>query len=178
VSIRLALAGLWIPPALKRRKLAELAALTARALGVEPPALVGGWRARLAAYGRFTRDAAGRACRAGGEAARVALLAEGRAFGEGLRRELGVTSVAEALRAARVLYRSLGIDLRADAAGGIRVRRCLFAGYYTPEVCRLISALDSGVFAGLAGGGSLAFEQRLTEGAPACIARFDREVPA
>jgi hypothetical protein len=173
VSIRLALAGLWIPPALKRRKLAALAALTARALGVQPPALAGGWRARLAAYGRFTREAAGRA---GGEAARVALLAEGRAFGEGLRRELGVTSVAEALRAARVLYRSLGIDLRADSGGGIRVRRCLFAGYYTPEVCRLISALDSGVFAGLAGGGSLAFERRLTEGAPACVARFDREV--
>jgi hypothetical protein len=178
VSVRLALARLWIPPSLKRRQLAALAALTARAFGVEPPVLAGGWRARLAAYGRFTREAGERACRAGGEAQRVALLAEGRAFGGELRRELGVRSVAEALVAARVLYRCLGIDLQADRDGAIVVRRCLFAGFYTLEVCRLVSALDSGVFAGLAGGGALAFEQRLTEGAVACTGRFAREVTA
>ena len=35
-----------------------------------------------------------------------------------------------------------------------------------------MSAMDRGLLAGLAGGGELAFSQRITEGHPCCRARF------
>jgi choline dehydrogenase-like flavoprotein len=73
-----------------------------------------------------------------------------------------------------VLYRGLGIDLKGSADGQIIIRRCFFARFYTPRVCALVSALDQGLMAGLAGGGELDFTQRLTEGACCCRARFER----
>jgi hypothetical protein len=56
--------------------------------------------------------------------------------------------------------------------GDIVVRRCSFSRRYSAEVCRLMSRLDAGVLAGLAGGGELAFSERLTEGSDRCRARF------
>jgi hypothetical protein len=35
-----------------------------------------------------------------------------------------------------------------------------------------MSALDAGLFAGLTGGRTLTFTQRITEGAPACLANL------
>jgi hypothetical protein len=72
--------------------------------------------------------------------------------------------------AARAVYRVLDIDLRGSPAGEVVVARCSFARIYSPEVCALMSSLDSGLFAGLTGGRRLTFSLRLTEGAPACAA--------
>jgi hypothetical protein len=72
-----------------------------------------------------------------------------------------------------VIYRQLGIDFRGSPDGEIVIRRCFFAAVYTPRVCALVSALDRGLLAGLAGGGELRFGQRLTEGACCCRARFE-----
>ena len=73
------------------------------------------------------------------------------------------------------MYDAIGVDFRGDAAGVVTVSRCYFSDVYTPEVCRLVSALDEGLLAGLAGGGRLTFSQRLTEGAVCCRARFEAE---
>jgi hypothetical protein len=61
--------------------------------------------------------------------------------------------------------------------GEITVRRCPFSDVYSVEVCRLVGALDSGLLAGLSGGDRLEFTQRITEGAPCCLARL-RSLPA
>ncbi len=50
---------------------------------------------------------------------------------------------------------------------------CSFADVYSAATCRMIAALDEGLLIGLAGGGTLVFSSRLTEGAADCRARFD-----
>ena len=76
------------------------------------------------------------------------------------------------MAAARVVYGLLDIDLRGNGRGEITVRRCPFSKVYSAEVCRLVGALDSGLLAGLSGADRLEFTQRITEGAPACLARL------
>lgn len=93
-------------------------------------------------------------------------------LGRAARRWLGVGTTAEAMSAARALYRALDIDLRGSASGEVVVDRCPFSRVYSPEVCAVMSALDAGVFAGLTGGRRLTFSTRITEGAPACLARL------
>jgi hypothetical protein len=90
-----------------------------------------------------------------------------------LRRRLGVRTVADAMVAARAVYRALDIDLRGSAGGDVLVGRCSFARLYTPEVCAVMASVDAGVFAGLTGGRRLTFRRRITEGAPACVARLE-----
>ena len=91
-------------------------------------------------------------------------------IGRGLRRGLGITTVADAMVAARAVYRALDIDLQGSPTGEVVVARCLFASIYGPEVCAVMSSLDAGLFAGLTGGRHLTFTRRITEGAPACLA--------
>lgn len=176
LSLRLVLARLYLPSGIKKRKLAELIRMTARAFGEEEPSFRGltlaGMR-RL--YADFSREAAGRALsRPGDSLAEI----EGRLFEEAFRmgrelgRELRIATRREVMAAAGILYRGLGIDLEGEAGGDIVVRRCFFSRFYSGEACRLMSSLDAGVLAGLAGGGELEFSERLTEGAGCCRARF------
>ena len=72
-------------------------------------------------------------------------------------------------------YQVIGIDFAGTADGRVRIARCGFAAAYSPAVCRLIGALDAGLLAGLSGGDRLAFSQRITEGAPCCLARLERK---
>ena len=97
------------------------------------------------------------------------------ALGKSIRRRLGVRTPAEALRAARIAYRMIGIDLRADRHGHVVVDRCTFAESYSPQICLVMSALDAGLIAGLTRGGRLAFSERITEGRPQCVARISWE---
>ena len=96
----------------------------------------------------------------------------GLGFGRRIGAMLGVRSRKDAMRAARLLYRFLGIDFLGADSGEIIIRRCSFSEHYTPETCALMSGLDEGVLAGLAGGGRLTFQARLTEGRDSCRARF------
>jgi len=94
-------------------------------------------------------------------------------MGRGLRRWLGVKTLADAMVGARSVYRALDIDLRGSPTGEVVVARCSFAAVYGPEVCAVMSPLDAGLFAGLTGGRTpLTFTQRFTEGAPACLANL------
>ena len=93
-------------------------------------------------------------------------------MGQELRRAFRVANTTDALAAARVLYRALGIDLRATPAGEVTVHRCFFSDYYSSPVCRVIASLDKGLFAGLSDGGQLSFTQRITEGSDCCKADF------
>jgi hypothetical protein len=80
------------------------------------------------------------------------------------------------LCAARILYRVLGIRFRAEwrtpDEATVRIDRCALARGYSPEACLALSATDAGVVAGLWPGARLEFDERITEGKKACIARL------
>jgi hypothetical protein len=176
VSLRLRAAEIWIPAGLKKRGVRDLCEGAARAFDSPPPDLAGlsDGEARLA-LARLTRDGALRvdpdpAVR---DEAMRRLRSGGAALGGELKSYLGVRTRADVMRAARLLYRMIGIDFNGTSGGEIRIAACAFASAYPPGVCRIIAALDEGVLAGLAGGGRLAFSVRITDGAPACAARFE-----
>jgi hypothetical protein len=176
--LRLAAARLLMPLGIRRLGLERLFALTAAAFGSPVPRPDGrGPAARLAAYARFTREQADAALALAGDhgaAARAALdrrlYRAAHGLGAGYRRLFGVRSLPGAMSAARFIYRNLGVDFQGSPDGGVIIRRCGFARTYTPQVCGLVSALDRGLMAGLAAGGELRFQQRITEGADSCRA--------
>ncbi len=178
MNVRLAVAAIVVPVVLRRRGLAELAQRTARAFEVEAPSLAGmPFREALGRYAVFAREQADRAAVSSATAARAReqLRREAVEFGAGLRRSLRVRSRAEAVQVARILYRALGMDLKASLTGSIVVRSCFFSSTYTCGTCAIMSAMDEGLFAGLAGEGHLEFTMRITEGAPHCAAFFTFE---
>jgi hypothetical protein len=173
MSLRLRALELHIPGWVARSALRQLFDATASAFGCDPPDLRGLTHGELIQrYAAFTTGCAERALadRSEADAAARRMLSNACALGESLRRRLGVRTRAEALRAARVAYRMLAIDLRADEWGSVVVDRCAFAAWYSPGVCRLMSSLDAGLLAGLTQGGRLRFSERITEGRPRCLA--------
>jgi hypothetical protein len=149
--------------------------LTAVAFGAVPPDTESlSLAEKLRRYAELSRSWAERALSRpeDAEAAGRRLFEGGERLGRDVRAMLRVSTRREVMAAARILYRGLDIDLEGDAEGNIVVRRCSFDGLYPAEVCRLMSRLDAGILAGLAGGGELAFTERLTEGAGRCRARF------
>ncbi len=175
MNLRLRLARLYLPSGPRKRKLEELLQLTARAFDAAPPSVDGlsleGMRRR---YAEFSQEMAERAFvrPEGLTTIRQRLFNDSLHLGREIARELGVSTLQEAMTAARILYRGLEIDFRGDCQGDIVIRRCSFSPHYSPEVCRLMSALDAGILSGLAGGGELEFAQRLTEGADCCRAHY------
>jgi hypothetical protein len=176
MSLRLSLAAVYVPRTLRSRRFVELAALTAQAFqaaeldfrGLSEPD-------RLSAYARWTNDLAGRAAGDPQAAAEVCrrLRELGEVFGRRIGGDLRLRSRSDAMRAGRLLYGFLRTDFRGTAEGEIIIRRCHFNGFYAPSTCNLMSALDEGILRGLAGGGTLTFVSRLTEGSGACRAHFD-----
>ena len=171
--IRLTAARLLKPFGIRRRALEQLFARTAAAFGTPVPhPRTRGANGRLLEYARFTRAQAEEALQRGEDLAALDRRLYRAAYGLGAshRLRLGVRSISGAMGAARLIYRNLGIDFQGSPDGEVIIRRCGFARTYTPQVCRLISALDRGLMAGLARGGELRFRQRITEGADSCRA--------
>lgn len=161
----------------RRREVEHLFSVTARAFGCAPPQPASRRTSLLLhEYACFTRERAEETLRHPKLLPKVERKLFYAAFqlGARLRLRLRVRSRREALRAARLVYRGLGIDFRVLADDTVVVRRCRFAATYTGEVCRLISALDRGLIAGLAYYGELRFTQRITEGASECRACLTR----
>ncbi len=177
MSLRLSAARIFLPPFLRKKYLGKLFGLTAEAFGVPVPAFEGtSDEARLRLFASFTRENALRILAAGNAGAGgERLYRNARAFGDELRRSLGVRTFADAMTAARVLYRAIGIDFKGAPDGTVVIRSCRFAAAYTAEICGFISSLDRGILSGLAGGGDLRFVGRLTEGNDSCRAEFRPE---
>lgn len=176
MSLRLALAELYLPTPLRRAGLNELAAAAATAYDCGRPQ----WRRRsysdrLQEFAYFTASRAAMASAKGrGDATKAHLRQEAAEVGRRLRRRLGVGSHDDALRALRLLYRQIGIELLTPDCARIEMTSCLFSRFYDPVTCRIMSAMDEGIVAGLTGGWQLRFEARLTEGARSCVASLAR----
>lgn len=197
MNVRLWAARRWLPGPVKRARLETLFALTADAFGCPIPPLPAGvsYTERLEAYASFTRTQAEAVLEHGEQAMREVrerLYRNTCGFGESLRAQLGVVGRVQAAAAMEILYKAIGIECsissgavandgpgpgaeRKDGPGPgaqgamqFSVARCCFSSTYSAPVCRLMSALDEGVAAGLSGGGTLRFDRRITEGAPRC----------
>jgi hypothetical protein len=197
MNARLAAASLWLPPWTVRRELERVAAATTSVLDSLldqhlPGAVEAIRRGELPQRGSLRRRRAALASahtmrvarlvellgrEAGIGEARRALLDAGVALGKEARQRLGVgQSRHDLLCAARILYRVLGIRFRAEwrtpDEATVRIDRCALACGYSPEACLALSATDAGVVAGLWPGARLEFDERITEGRRACIARL------
>jgi hypothetical protein len=175
VSLRLRIAELYVPKWVARSAVRRLFGATGAAFGRDPVALNGlDHRALLERYASFTATSAEAALadQEDLDALSRRLWDAANVLGRSVRRGFGVRTREDALRAARVVYRMIGIDLRADPHGDVVVDRCSFAAWYSPQVCGAMSSLDAGMIAGLTGGGRLTFTERITEGSPQCLARI------
>ena len=146
---------------------------TADAFQTAPPSFGGlSFDESLTQYARFTREQADNAIRLGSETeVQSRLFQNAHRIGRQFRRDFKVNA-AEVMRMGALVYKMLGIDFHGEPGGDIVIRRCFFSGYYSSQVCRLISSLDEGLLVGLAGGGRLTFTQRITEGNECCLAHL------
>lgn len=144
--------------------------MTAKAMGV--PFRPG--RPALKAYAAFTREQLKRLPEAEIPTVQERMFQISRRMGKLLRTILFIRSDARASKTVFWLYRNIGITLDGPCPGTVLVRRCYFSDFYTPKMCRIMSAMDRGIFAGLFGGGELTFVSRITEGCPFCRAVFER----
>lgn len=154
----------------RRMEIRILTRLTARAFGVPVPRGAAKDADPLEAYAAFTRS-----CMERGTADEERLYRMAYRLGRRIRRVSGLKRTKDVQRLVFLLYRNIGIDMSGRLPEEIRVPRCYFSGSYSPEHCRIMSAVDSGVVAGIWGGGCLEFSQRLTEGCPYCIAHLKEE---
>jgi len=84
-------------------------------------------------------------------------------------------SLQDLIRAARILYRVLGIEFEIEKSGEkmyMMVNRCSLSNYYKPETCMILSAADEGVVQGLNQDIHMNFTQRMTEGNNKCKAQL------
>ena len=105
---------------------------------------------------------------------RKALFKAGLKLGREAKNRLGVgNSPQDLIRAARILYRVLGIDFKVEESGdkiAVTFEKCSLSNYYEPETCRILSAADEGVVQGLNENISMKFIERMTEGRSECVA--------
>jgi hypothetical protein len=181
VNARLRALELYVPNWVARTAVARLFEATGSAFGRPCGGVRGlGRAALLERYVRFTAGCAEDALRAGGDVPEISrrLWDNAHALGRRLRQLLDIRTRDEALRAARIAYAAIGIDLHVDRSGTVVVDRCPFAAVYAPSTCRLMSALDAGLVAGLTSGGRLTFVERITEGRAGCLGRITWEETA
>ena len=172
-----------MPAIAKRQALVQLFRATAAAFQADMPSLSGlSWEQCLLAYAQFTAQEADAALRRGGDLAELQerLYRHAYPLGRTPGWLLGCHSVDDVMALGRVLYDVLDIDFHGSDCGNgsgsnwgeITISRCYFSTFYSPATCRLMSAMDRGLLAGLAGGGELVFTERITEGWPCCRACF------
>ncbi|MHB1294537.1 MAG: hypothetical protein ACYC4R_06030 [Anaerolineae bacterium] len=175
MSVQLVLLSRYTPRCVRWLALRALYRATAEAFGAEMPATRGlSVETILQRYAESTRAWADERLRAGGDLTVLenGLYHRALTLGAQLRRWLGVRGVRDEIEAARLLYGWIGITLAGAATGKVTISRCFFSAYYAPAVCRVMSALDRGILAGLSGGRPLTFTARITEGATCCRAHW------
>lgn len=106
---------------------------------------------------------------------REKLFEVGKELGAEIRSKLGVTSNPQDLvKAAKVLYRVLGIDFDVNWVdhknGQLLVHHCELAKTYSELTCLILSATDEGVINGLEPSASMLFKDKITEGCSRCVA--------
>jgi hypothetical protein len=106
---------------------------------------------------------------------REALFLVGQEVGRKARRQLGVSDNPKDLdRAAKILYRVLGINFRLQWLDNSHAKavidRCALAEHYSKLTCEVLSATDEGVIRGLQPAVTMRFKEYMPSGCKNCIA--------
>ncbi len=112
------------------------------------------------------------------ELGRKALFEVGRNLGIESRAKLGVgNNPKDLIKAAKILYRVLGIDFTVETLENTRatlvVSRCALSQQYSEFTCRVLSATDEGVVKGLEPHANMTFKEVLTSGCRNCRAQIE-----
>ena len=97
------------------------------------------------------------------------------AAGRRIAKASGIIRKEEAARLVFLLYRNIGISMFGNPHDEVIVTNCFFSRFYTPEQCRIMSEIDSGIVSGITGSGKLRFTHRITEGCRGCRAYTERK---
>ena len=108
---------------------------------------------------------------------REALFSVGLRVGKQVRGRLGVGGNPEDLtRAAKILYRVLGIEFRLEwidnSHAKATINRCALSQQYSTLACEVLSATDEGVITGLQENVKMKFTQYMTSGCKVCKAEI------
>jgi len=108
---------------------------------------------------------------------RQALFSVGQNLGKQSRIKLGAgDSPRDLTRAAKILYRVLGIDFRLewvdDSNAEAIIDRCALAEQYSKLTCEVLSATDEGVIKGLQPNVTMNFREYMTSGCKNCRAEI------
>ena len=193
MSLRLAILSCWTPKYIVRRELARVSELTTAALESlleihapdalkripkqeEPSRSMNSRRSWMArrhvALVEALKDAIGEEETIA--LGRAALFEAGRSLGREAQYRLRMRRrIGDLVKAARILYRVLGIEFeieRSDGGATMRVYRCALSREYSELTCKVLSATDEGVIRGLDSRARMSFEERMTSGCQNCIA--------
>jgi hypothetical protein len=174
MGVSLAVAQIYVPSSIRKKRLLDLFNSTADAFRYPAPLLSGLTVPEiLNRYAIFTCERAKESIQQCQQIeVKKRLFENSLEMGLRLREEFKVAKIEEVMMMGRIVYKILGIDFQGNQNGEILVQRCFFSGYYSPMICRVISSLDQGLMAGLSSGGRLAFSERITEGHQCCRANL------
>ncbi len=165
------------PDFCQRWQLQTLMDLAAHSFGMPKEKLEkGSPQAALRQYADFTCW-----CMRAGAGEEEKLFRDAYRLGLRIRRITGLTDDGDLKRLIVLLYRNIGIRMSIEGkigtehTGELTVSGCYFSSYYSPQECRLMSSVDSGIVSGICGGGKLQFSRRLTEGCDVCLAHLAEE---
>jgi hypothetical protein len=108
---------------------------------------------------------------------REALFKVGEGLGGETCQKLGVgKSLQDLFRAAKILYRVLGIDFEVELqdpnSAILIINRCALSANYSDLTCQVLSATDEGTIKGLNQNMIMTFTERITSGQPKCKAKI------
>ena len=111
---------------------------------------------------------------------REGLFRAGKQLGSKNRKRLSIGDSQEDLvKAAKIMYRVLGIDFSVEWLGPnqaiLTVERCALAKNYSELTCKVLSATDEGVLNGLNPNITMKFEKTITSGCKVCVAKIERK---
>ena len=112
---------------------------------------------------------------------REAMFKIGEKLGRETAQKLGVgKSLTDLTRAAKILYRILGIEFEVkqqDSANAVvTINRCALAANYSELTCQILSATDEGTIKGLNQNMKMTFTQKMTSGLTECKAKIEFEI--
>ncbi|MHB1484927.1 MAG: hypothetical protein ACYCYI_09710 [Saccharofermentanales bacterium] len=164
----------YVPAFVKKKIICDLNKVTASAFQCEIPEMKElSYNDRLLAYALFTDNQSQKIVKNNEnfENTRNSLFEASYKIGDDFRKRFHISKNSDVIIASRLIYKILGIEMQADN-DEIIIKECFFKNYYSGDTCKIISALDEGMAAGLSGGGKLEFYQRMTEGHNCCKARL------
>jgi len=108
---------------------------------------------------------------------REAMFKIGEKLGNETCQKLGVgESLQDLIRAAKILYRILGIEFEVEMqnpnTATLIINRCALAANYSELTCQVLSATDEGTIRGLNKSMNMTFTERITSGQRKCKAKI------